>query len=450
MNSSTQHRQWFEQMIGYQNKVAGESGLPWLQKLRQQAAAALAHMPLPERRQEQWRYSALDRLLQTQFIPAANEFVAMQEEDIEQWVLEKSSAYRVVFANGQFIPALQNFSVLPDGVIIGSLRQALSLHPEILTIWFGQTANHTDDVFTALNTALSNDGLLVYLKRGVVLDRPIEVQYLNVELDHPQLIQPRNLIVLEQGAQVQLVERYGRTDDSVYFFNAMSEILLEQDAVLRHICIQEQSDHAFHLQRNYLAQAAHSQYQRTAVAIGGQWARDDLEVRFLAEQAECMTLGLYLVGDAQMVDQHLNIQHNHPANRSNHHYKGLLYGKGHGVFDGRIRVAQDAQDTNARLVNNNLLLCDDAEIDSKPQLEIFADNVICSHGATITQLDEQQLFYLRSRGIDATTAMQMISLGFVSEILEHLDNAEIRTYLDKRIQHLLTAHNTTAQEQIHA
>lgn len=446
MTSSTQPRQWLEHMISYRDKVTDDSALPLLRKLRQQAQTALTQLPLPESRQEQWRYSPIDSLLQTDFVPAANEFDALQEEDIEPWLLEQSPVYRVVIANGQYIPALQNFFVLPDGVVIGSLRQALTLYPEILTIWFGQTATHTDDVFTALNTVLSNNGLLVYLKRGVVLERPIEVQYLNLELDNPQLIQPRTLIILEQGAQLQLVERYASTGESIYFYNGVSEILLEAGANLRHTCLQEQSPHAFHLQRNFLAQAADSQYQRTAVAIGGRWARDDLEVRFLAEEAECITRGLYLVGDSQLIDQHLNVLHNQPANRSHHHYKGLLYGKGHGVFDGRIHVAQGAQRTDARLINNNLMLSQDAEVDSKPQLEICADNVICSHGATITQPDAQQLFYLRSRGIDSTTALQMISMGFATEILEYLDNTEIQSYLDQRIRQRLTVRDVAAQE----
>lgn len=449
MNPSTQPRDWLEQMVSYRVKVAGDSVLPVLQKIRHQARIALTQLPMPERRQEQWRYSPIDGLLQTEFIPATNEFMALQEEDIDQWLLEQVAAYRIVIANGQYIPALQNFSTLPDGVKIGSLRQALTLYPEILTMWFSQTTNHTEDVFTALNTILSNDGLLIYLKPGVVLDRPIEVQYINLELDKPQLIQPRTLIILEQGAQAHLVERSASTGDSIYFFNSVSEIQLAPGAELQHICLQEQSRQAFHLQRHFLTQAARSRYQRTAIALGSRWARDELEVRFLANEAECITRGLYLAGDAQLVDQHLNILHQQPANRSNHHYKGLLYGKGRGVFDGRIQVAPGAQRTDARLLNHNLLLSPDAEIASKPQLEINADNVICSHGTTIAQPDAQQLFYLRSRGIDAVTAMQMISMGFATEILEHLNNTEIQTYIDNRIRLRLTVHAPAAQEPYH-
>jgi Fe-S cluster assembly protein SufD len=446
--TTTQPRQWFLQLLQHAPGADADVALPWLRKARAHAADALAKLPLPDRKQEAWRYTNIDGLLQTNFTPSREELVALQAEDIESWLLEATQSYRVVFANGRFLPALSHFMNLPEGVVIGSVRQALSRDPHALAIWFGQTANHSEDVFTALNTALCNDGLYVHVKPGVTLARPIEVLYLNLEVDAPQLIQPRNVVVLERGARAQLLERYMSTGESNYFHNGVSEILLEDNASLTHLRLQQESRQAYHRQQSFLAQGAQSQYDFTNLSLGGKWARHDLQVRFQAEQAKCQTRGLYLVGDGQLQDHHLNILHTKPGNSSDHHYKGILYGKGRGVFDGRILVGKEAQHTSARLVNNNLLLSREAEIDTKPQLEIHADAVSCSHGTTVSQLDPEQLFYLRSRGIATSLATQLLCEGFAAEILTTLALPSVQGYANRIIQKLLH-HVGDNREHIH-
>jgi len=342
-----------------------------------------------------------------------------------------------VFANGRFVPGLKSFAELPEGVTIASLQQVLRQQPEMLSIWFGQTANHSQDVFTALNSALMNDGLFVHLARDTILDRPLEVLHLNLSVEQTALIQPCNLLVLEQGARAEIIERYTSTGDSVYFHNGVSEILLEEDASLTHLRVQEESPQSYHLHRSFVSQAAGSHYHSTSVALGAKWARQELQVRFQAENAECQTRGLYLVGKDQFSEQHLDVQHNTPANSSQHLYKGILYGACRAVFDGRILVGQAAQKSEAHLNNHNLLLSREADVVTKPQLEIYADDVQCSHGTTVGQLETEQLYYLRSRGIKLIEAMKMLCSGFAAEIFADMKNEVLRERVQNRLDTIL-------------
>lgn len=447
MKTATDSRQWFTQLLQQADSTAAVETHAWLNRTRDAARSAVHTLPLPEKKQEAWRYTSIEGLLEHDFEPVNADFDALQVEDIDTWLLPDTHAYRLVFANGRFVPGLRNFDQLPEGVTIGSLRHALSHDPVSLAIWFGQTAKHTEQIFTALNTALINDGLLIHIKRDITLERPIEVVHLNLGLDKPQLIQPRNLLVLEQGANAKLLERYESSGNSVYFHNAVSEILLEDNAVLTHYRLQQESPKAYHLHQSFLAQAAHSQYRSTSLALGGKWARHDLEVCFQAEGADCDTSGLYLVGNKQLLDQHLNIKHSQPYNASRHNYKGILYDNGRAVFDGRILVEKDAQKTDAHLFNKNLLLSRNAEVDTKPQLEIYADDVKCSHGTTVGQLEPEQLFYLRSRGIEPTTAMKMLCLGFAEEILDSIDLQPVREHTEQQVHELLNSITDKLGEQ---
>ena len=437
MKTATDSRQWFTHLLQQADSTAATETHAWLNRAKDDARSALQTLPLPEKKHEDWRYTSIEGLLQHEFEPVSADFDALQTEDIDNWLLPDTEAYRIVFANGRFVPALRNFDQLPAGVTIGSLRYALTHEPKSLAIWFGQTANHAEQIFTALNTALINDGLFVHIQHDITLERPIEVVHLNLGLDTPQLIQPRNLLVLEHGANAKLIERYESSGESVYFHNAVSEILLEDNAALTHYRLQQESPQAYHLHQSFLAQAANSQYRSTSLALGGKWARHDLEVRFQAQGADCETSGLYLVGDKQLSDQHLDVKHSHPHNASRHNYKGILHGSGRAVFDGRILVDKAAQKTDAHLSNKNLLLSRNAEVDTKPQLEIYADDVKCSHGTTVGQLEPEQLYYLRSRGIDTFTAMKMLCLGYAAEILDTIELPPVRKHAEQQLHELL-------------
>jgi Fe-S cluster assembly protein SufD len=434
MSSTTESRNWFEQLLV---PTQSDSETLPLAQARQEARRAVQELPIPGRRQEAWRYTSVGEILAQGFTPAEPDLDLGLTAEVNDWLLPTTDTHRLLFINGHFAPAFSSVDNLPEGVTLGGLRGALHRDPKALTVWFGQTANHRRDIFTALNTALMNDGLFIHVGRDIALERPIEVMHLNLAPERPLLIQPRNLIVLEAGARAELIERFRSVGESVYFHNGVSELLVEERAELRHTRLQEESRSAYHLHESFLAQAADSRYRLSAFSLGGKWSRDDLQVRFQGEGADCETHGLSLVGDRQLADQHLDVLHDTPRNASRHNFKGIAYGDGKSVFDGRILVEKDAQKTDAHLNNKNLLLSRRAEVDTKPQLEIYADDVQCSHGTSVGQLDPQQLFYMRSRGIDAAKAMKMLCVGFAGEVLETIDYESIRWHAESGMQAIL-------------
>jgi Fe-S cluster assembly protein SufD len=272
--------------------------------------------------------------------------------------------------------------------------------------------------FSALNSAAIDDGLVITVAQGQKLDRPVEVLHLTTAPGAALVVPSRSLLLLEAGAQATLVERFASPDASLYFNNSLSEIILQDDAELEHVWLQEESPAAFHLHSLFINQHARSRYRNTGFALGGAWARTELNIDFLGEAAAAELDGLYVTGEQQLTDTHIDIRHGVPGCRSHTNYKGLLHGKCRAVFDGRIEVKSGASKTDAHLHNANLLLSRNAEVDTKPQLEIYADDVKCSHGTTVGQLDPAQLFYLRSRGIDAAEARRLLCLGFAGEILD--------------------------------
>jgi Fe-S cluster assembly protein SufD len=331
-----------------------------------------------------------------------------------------------VFVNGRFVAGLSSLETLPAGVAVGSLKQQVERNPIVPARWLGRAAGAPQHAFSALNTAAIDDGLIITVAQGKKLDRPIEVLHLTTAQGAPIVAPSRNLLLLEAGAQATLVERFASPDASLYFNNTLSEIILQEDAGLDHVWLQEESPAAFHLHSLFVNQHARSRYRNTGFALGGAWARTELNIEFLGAAAAAELDGLFVTGERQLTDTHIDIRHSVPGCRSHTNCKGLLHGKGRAVFDGRIEVKSHASKTDAHLHNANLLLSRSAEVDTKPQLEIYADDVKCSHGTTVGQLDPAQLFYLRSRGIDAAEARRLLCLGFAGEIIDRCGIAPLR------------------------
>ncbi|MFP3873404.1 MAG: Fe-S cluster assembly protein SufD [Thiohalophilus sp.] len=432
-----QSRQWFEKLAQSGQVDLPSEKLSWLDDARQQARQAINTLPVPYRKQEEWRYTSIDGLLKQEFQPANDPFTALQSLDIEDWLLPEMDCYRLVFANGRCVPHLSRTSELPEGVRVGSLRAALTTDPDLLATWFGQTANHSQHLFTALNTVLINDGVFIHVESNVKLDKPIEVLHLSLALEDAVVAHPRNLVVMDAGSEATLIERFVSTGQSVYFNNNLSEIILNESASLTHHRVQDESSQAYHLSNLFLSQQKQSRYRGTALALGGAWARTEYKVKFLDEEAECRLNGLYTVGEKQLTDFHLDIDHARPHCASEENFRGLLYGKGRAVFDGRILVDKDAQKSDAHLHNANLMLTRTAEVDTKPQLEIYADDVKCSHGTTVGQLDPEQIYYMRSRGIETATAQKMLCLGFADEIIDTIEIEPLRQHVHERLHGVL-------------
>jgi len=425
----------------FRQQSAGSSQ-HWLAQARRAGVARLQRLGFPQRREEAWRYTSVDRLLQHAFVPAG---AGLPEIDLDALLLPQLDAHRAVFVNGRFVAGLSSLEGLPAGVTAGSLKQQIERNPIVPAKWLGRAAGEPQHVFSALNTAAFEDGLIIHVAQGRKLDRPVEVLHLTTAAADPVLAQSRNLLLLEAGAQATLVERFASQDASLYFNNSLSEVFLLDDAELEHVRLQEESPAAFHLHSLFINQYARSRYHNSGFALGGAWSRTELNIDYLGPAADTALDGLYVTGEQQLSDTHIDIRHSVPGCRSRTNCKGLLHGRGRAVFDGRIEVKPHAGKTDAQLNNANLLLSRNAEVDTKPQLEIYADDVKCSHGTTVGQLDPAQLFYLRSRGIGTAEARRLLCLGFAGEIIDRCPVAALREHIQAAVAERL-AQAATGEE----
>jgi Fe-S cluster assembly protein SufD len=409
----------------------------WLSAQRARAAGHFAQHGFPTRKDEAWRYTGLERLLEQSWtLPATSDDARPDAVAIARHHVAENPVARLVFVNGRWLSACSSTADVPSGVQVGSLRGALEQQPERLAPWLGKVARATVSGFTALNTALIDDGAWIHVAAGTRLPGPIELLYLTAGAT-TSVVHPRNLVVLEEGAEATVVEHYASLDDAACFTNSLTEVLLGGRVHLEHVRLQDENAVARHISNVFIDQGESSHYQGVGVSLGGLWVRSEYHNRMSQTLARCELDGLYVAGDRQLNDVHLDIVHSVAACSSRERFKGILLGRGRAVFDGRIRVDIDARKTDAQLANDNLLLSRDAEIDTKPQLEIFADDVKCSHGTTVGQLDPLQLFYLRSRGIGADDARRMLCLGFAAEILDNCSVAAFRTRVERRLQQRL-------------
>ena len=338
---------------------------------------------------------------------------------------------------------MSDLHALPEGVTLTSIDIANHKIPEHMAHWFNDTYQHNEHAFNVLNNAMFKDGVYLHVDRSIQIDRAIEIIYLNKNssqsLEHyGSMIQTRNIIDLDAGASAEVVEYFiGSNNYEEYFHNNVTEINLSDRARLGHTRVQMESPKAYHMSSVYVSQKKNSKYHSTNVSLGSGWSKTECNVNLIAQQAECDMQGLYMVGNHQLTDFHLDIQHLVPSCRSREKFKGILYGKGRAVFDGRILVDKQAQHSDAALTNDNLILVRDAEVDTKPQLEIYADDVKCSHGTTIGRLDPQQLFYLRSRGIAEDDARKMLCQAFTSDIIDSIDHVGVRDFVFKKLSSTL-------------
>ena len=434
MNMQAAQRDWLQDTVAANAAVIAGASLPWLDRARADAREALKTIKLPDRKQEAWRYADLGKLYRQSYHYQADALTTLQARDLDQWIYSRESSHRLVFVNGRYIPGLSTDHELAHGIKVGGLRDVLATSPALLSHWLAQSGWQQTDVFSELNRALINDGAFIYVPENAAIDRPVEVVYLNTSLDQSTLCQPHSVVVLEPGAQAAVIERFAGTAPSSYFFNGITSVALGPNARLRHYRLQQESSSAHHLSRVALRQGEASEYHGVTVATGGAWSRTEVSARFDGPHAVCNLDGLYTVGEQQYNDVHLDVVHNLPHCSSREDFKGIVFGQGRAVFDGRILVEKDAQKTDAQLSNKNLLLTALAEVDTKPQLEIHADDVRCSHGTTVGKLDPNQLFYLRSRGIEEQEARKMICLGFAGQVLAHVDDKSVHAFIQNQIE----------------
>ncbi|PYV03203.1 MAG: Fe-S cluster assembly protein SufD [Acidobacteria bacterium] len=350
---------------------------------------------------------------------------------------------QLVFLNGHFSQELSSPGKLPEGVKAGSLASALDSDGGLLEEHLARYASYRRNAFTALNTAFVEDGAFVYLPKDAVVKEPIHLLFLSTASKDPAVCHPRNLIVAGSSAQATVIESYAGLEGGVYFTNAVTEIVTGEQSRIDHTRLQRESERAFHVATMEVSQHRDSAFASRSISIGGKLVRNDLNVLLNGEGCDCTLDGLYFAGGEQHVDNHTTIDHAKPHCSSRELYKGILDGKSTGVFNGKIIVRKDAQKTDARQTNNNLLLSEESLINTKPQLEILADDVKCTHGATIGQLDEEALFYLRTRGIGDAAARSLLTYAFASEIIGRIRIQPIQCRLDLLLSRSLSKGHET-------
>jgi Fe-S cluster assembly protein SufD len=395
-----------------------------LRLVREAAFARFGKLGLPTTQDEEWKYTSLAPLAQHQFEPATE----TKFREIDRWTLG-DGGIRLVFVNGRHRPDLSSHAASAGGAFIGSLAATLIHRPELVEREVARYADYHRDSLTALNTAFIQDGAFIHLPAGAVVQAPIHLLYVSTAPGKPTLSQPRNLIVAGANSQAIVVETYAGLADEVYFTNAVTEVVLGENARLDHYKLQEESARAFHVALTQVHHGRDSRFTSHSVALGAALARNEVRSLFASEGGECTLNGLYMATGKQHLDNRTLIDHKSPRCTSREMYKGVLDGQSRGVFSGRVLVRQDAQKTDARQTNKNLLLSDDAVVDTKPQLEIFADDVKCAHGAAVGQLDEDALFYLRSRGLDREAARSLLTYAFASEMVNLVPLGPLRAHV---------------------
>jgi Fe-S cluster assembly protein SufD len=413
----------------YQNN-GGSAGPGWLKQLRESAMASFVNLGFPTTRHEDWKYTSVDPIVSTAFERGGRSARKVAADEIAALSFSPASGCRLVFVDGIYSSGLSEPASLPRGVRVESLAEALNRDDEILQSHLSRYARYQDQSFVALNTAFVGDGALVYLPQGQVIEEPIYLVFVSTGGDHPLVSHPRNLIVVGEGAQARIVESHVGSANGVYFSNAVTELVGGEGASIDYYVLQRERKDGYHvgmleaqLSRQCVL-AAHS------ITLAGSLVRNDLRVVLNGEGSECSLNGLYVLDARQHVDNHTEIEHCMPHAKSHELYKGILSGHARGVFNGKILVHKDAQKSDARQTNKNLLLSEDAMVNTKPQLEIYADDVKCSHGSTVGQLDRDALFYLRSRGIGLREAQSLLSYAFASEVISKVRIGPMRARLD--------------------
>jgi Fe-S cluster assembly protein SufD len=415
-----------------QMRAAGAfSGPAWLEQLRQAGIASFDDLGFPTLKNEDWKYTNVEPIAAQSYVQPNGEVQSVGATDLLSRALVETDAPRLVFVNGVYLPALSSITDLPQGLRLGSLAECIKQDDGLVADELGRQANAEGQPFVALNTAFLGDGAVVALAPGCRLERPIYLLFISTSTSRPVISHPRILLLLGVGSEAKIVESYLGVSGKAYFCNAVTELVGGADAVVEHFRLQQESDNGFHVGTFDASLARGCHLTAHAVMLSGALVRNNLRVRLDGEGAECALNGLYLADGKQHVDNYTLIEHVSPKATSVELYKGLLGGSAHGVFNGKIVVHKDAQKSDARQTNKNLLLSDSAVIDSKPQLEIYADDVKCSHGSTIGQLDADAIFYLRSRGLDAAAARSLLSFAFASDVVRRLGIENLRQRLDE-------------------
>ncbi len=424
--SGTMNAGYLETLLAGQPHLPA-SPLAWLNALRAEAVDRVGVLTVPTQRDEEWRFTDISQLTKMSFHPVRTT-ISLQVADIERFYIEEATT-RLVFVDGVYAPQLSS-GITDNGVAVVNLEAGFAAHAAAIEPYLGRLTEFSDNVFAALNTAFLHDAALIVVPRDTSVAVPVHLLFIATQKD--VVSYPRCLLLAGSGSVVTVIEDYVSLQEDAYFTNAVTEIALVDNARVNHIRVQREGAKAFHIANCAVTVARASNYQSVSVAFGARISRYNLNVQ-LAEEAECAVDGLALISGRQLADTHTCIDHAMPNAVSRQMHKCIVGGSAHAVFNGKIKVRQGAQRTDSRQSSRNLLLTGKAHVDTKPQLEIFADDVKCSHGATIGQLDNEEVFYLQSRGLSETAARNMLTYAFGAEIIERMPISSLKLQLEQTV-----------------
>ena len=412
-------------------------GPVWLKAFRRAAFQRVSERGFPTVRDEAWKYTQVRRILYVAFEPAeASASPRLSSAAIDQLAGDLGGA-RLVFVNGYFSPQCSSLKKLPQGVKVESLASALAEDGESLEALLSRPFGEQTHAFTALNAACAEDGAFVQIPANTVIEEPIHLVFLSdpgaAFPAGPVVSHPRSLVLAGPGSQVTIVETYAGIQDEVYLTNAVTEVVLEEGAAVEHYKVQNETATAFHIALLDVRQERDTQFTTHSVALGSLLARHEVTVRLHGPGAKTTLNGLYMPQNEQHLDNPTTIDHVAPECTSRELYKGVVNGRGRGVFDGRVVVRPGAMKTDSSQTNKNLLLSESARANTRPQLEILADDVKCAHGATVGQINEEAVFYLRTRGIPQLAARDLLTYAFVGEMLELIRVEPLRSHVEKLV-----------------
>ncbi len=428
------------QEFGARPGTATVDGPEWIELLRRTAIGRFAATGFPTSRDEEWRFTPIAPLAQGKWRQAGGSPQELTVDQLAPFVFGHSDWTTLVFVDGSYSEGLSSVGLLPEGVRVGSLAEALRGDSALLERHLGRHAPISASPFTALSTAFMREGGFIHVPANIELSQPVHFVFVTTDSAAGTVMYPRNLIVIEAGARASVIESYVTVGEGTsYWTNAVTEVVAGANSWIEHTRIQRESERAHHIGLTHVEQDGDSHYRSFSMAMGGALARHNLTAKLNGENVETLMYGLYLTRGDQVVDNHTAIHHDQPNCRSWEVYKGVLDGRSRAVFNGKVFVKPEAQKTDAKQTNRNLLLSDSARVDTKPQLEIFADDVKCTHGATVGRLDDVALFYARSRGVPADAARLLLTYAFAAEVTSEVVLEPVREELERLVRERLGA-----------
>ena len=420
----------------------------WVFPLRKAGIARFAELGFPTLKDEDWRFTNVAPLAKLPFKPVFGANTdGVTAKTPGRFTFADLNGPRLVFVDGHFAKEVSTIPSLAKGLKLGSLAGALVSDSAFLEKHLGRYVGAEKNAFASLNAAFFQDGAFIHVPAGVAVHEPIRLLFISTVKETGATTHPRNLIIAEKQSRLTVIESYVCAVDAAYFTNAVTELVVGDDAVIEHVKFQDESREAFHIATVHGQFGRHSRVNAHSFALGARLSRNSIHVNLAGEGLECILNGLYLTKGEQLADHHMIVEHAQPHCASHEYFNGILDDKSKGVFHGRILVQQVAQKTDAKQTNKNILLSDEATVDTKPQLEIYADDVKCTHGATVGQLDDDAIYYLRSRGIGLETARQMLIHAFAGEIIDRVKCEPAREGLDKLVWERLEANPRVAEKK---